>query len=629
MAKALVFSLVFLVALVVAAWEVWAKWRRIREGEPLRRTDRPLKRLFNALVPSVAQTCSISKPRLLTGFMHALVAWGFFAYALGFLGHALGAWGLEIPLLSWPADIMGIPVLVGVAYLLVRRRFVQPEHLRPPERNDILVKIRFKWVNLESCLILYLISGIVITQLLWEAWSGTSAPVGSALASVLGFHPGLSEAAWWAHVLMVLGFMVWLPRTKHIHLFWGPVNRFFTNTGLEPTGVVRKLDLEDESLDHFGAVLVKHLPWKSLSDGYACVECGRCQEVCPAYLTEKPLSPRAIMENLKVAPVEGEVLKEVMTASSAWACTTCGACMGVCPVGNEHLEVIFGTRQALALEMGQVPSELNAAYKNLELYGNPWGADPSERDKALEGLNVPQYDGQEFLLWLGCAGGIDPRGRKIARALAQVLQRAGVSFGVLGSEERCTGDLARRTGNEYLFQMLAEENVNLLKSKGVKKIITLCPHCYHTLKNEYPQFGLEVEVYEHSSFILGLIKGGRLKLRKGALKLTYHDPCYLGRHNGVYESPRAILREIGSLSEMPRSRELSFCCGGGGGGFWTEEKAPRINEERSKEALETGAKVIATACPFCITMLTDGVNAQGREEVGVRDIAELVLEHLE
>ena len=327
------FTALLLAALALAVWEVWLAWRRVRRGEPLKRNDRLLRRLLNAVLPPLVQACSISRPRVFTGLMHAFVAWGFFSYALGFLGHIFSAWGLELPALAWPPDLLSAPVLVGVVYLFVRRAFARPEHLRPPEREGILVKINFGHVNLESCVILLLISGIVITQLLWEAWGGVPAPVGRALSSLLGENPSLSQAAWWLHVLLVLGFMVWLPRTKHIHLLWGPVNRFFTNTGLEPTGVVRKLELEDESLDHFGAVLVKHLPWKSLSDGYACVECGRCQEVCPAYATGKPLSPRAIMENLKVAPVEGEIFKEVLTAGSAWTCTTCGACLHVCPVG--------------------------------------------------------------------------------------------------------------------------------------------------------------------------------------------------------------------------------------------------------------------------------------------------------
>ena len=428
---------------------------------------------------------------------------------------------------------------------------------------------------------------------------------------------------------------------------------------------------EDESL---GINHIYQLNWKQGLDIYTCTECGRCKEVCPAYTTDKPLSLFEFNDNLKHELLENtdnlikrgrlsnairqngnpehvEILKEkmaglnsqksligdVISEDTLWACTTCGACEEVCPVTIEHVPRIIAMRQGQFLMAEAYPAEVSPAMKGLERNGNPWGIGYDKRADWAEGLGVKtmaEDPDVEYLLWVGCAGSFDDRYQKVAKSLVKILQKAGVSFAILGVEEKCTGDFARRVGNEMLFQTMAQENIETLNNYKVKKIITACPHCLNTLKHEYPQMGGNYDVIHHTAFIDQLVREGKIKLKKSLEGgLTYHDPCYLGRYNNVFDQPRSILKSVSKdgLKELERNRRESFCCGAGGGRMWMEETiGKRIYLERSEEIVRQGVSNVAVACPFCLTMIEDGMKEMGKEEeVLTRDIAELVEKNME
>jgi Fe-S oxidoreductase len=481
-------------------------------------------------------------------------------------------------------------------------------------------------------------------------------PISVSLSSSLFENPSQNaetfyEIFWWIHILTILGFMNFLPYSKHLHVFTSIPNTYLAN--LDPIrNTLKPLDLEDEKAESFGAADIDQLSWKQILDGYSCTECGRCTDACPAHTAGKSLSPRDIIVKIRhrtkeKAPLlakgitEGEqfqktLIHDYIEDKVLWQCTTCMACVQECPVMIEHVDSIVDMRRNLVLTESQFPSGLNNVFKSLETNFTPWAFNAADRANWAEGLGIKtmaEDSNCEYLFWVGCAGSFDDRYKKVSQSFAKLMQKAGVEFRILGTQEKCNGDTARRLGNEYLAQMFIMENVETLNHYKVQKIVTACPHCYHSLKNEYKQFGGHYEVYHHTELIDEMISSGKLNLKNDNKKdVTYHDSCYLGRYNSVYESPRKSINAIENINliEMKRSKDRGFCCGAGGGRMFLEDdEGGRINEERTREALETNADTIASACPFCMTMITDGVkHFQKTEEVKVKDIAEIVLENV-
>jgi Fe-S oxidoreductase len=483
-------------------------------------------------------------------------------------------------------------------------------------------------------------------------------PVSMALAGLFADTPGtvvIFEISWWVHILFVLGFLNFLPYSKHFHVLTSIPNVYFSNRGIhrEGDGALKPLNLEDETAEKFGASDVEDLTWKQLFDSYTCTHCGRCTSVCPANITGKLLSPKKIIVDTRTrfeekapvlaagvtdAPVlQKQLLHDFITPQELWACTTCRACVQECPVMIEHVDEIVDLRRYLTLTEGEFPEQLQTLYRNLENNFAPWQFSPDDRAAWADGLDIPQLselgsaDEIDYLFWVGCAGSFDARYKKVSVALAHIMRKAGIRFAILGKEEKCNGDAARRAGNEYLAQTLMVDNIEKLNAYRVKNIVTACPHCFHSLRNEFPQFGGNYAVIHHTQLINELVQRGIISLdHPVAGEMTFHDSCYLGRYNDIYEQPREVLTAMQGASpvEMPRSRDKGLCCGAGGAQMFMEEtEGKRVNIERTEEALATGAGTIASACPFCMTMMTDGVKEKGKqEEVQVKDIAELVYE---
>ncbi len=452
----------------------------------------------------------------------------------------------------------------------------------------------------------------------------------------------VSDVAWWVHNLVVLTFMNLLPLSKHFHVVTSIPNVFFSK--LEPAGALSKQDLESEDAI-YGTSQMRHFNWKQVLDMYSCTECGRCASQCPATATGKPLAPRQLMLDLRDALYEHPemvldeanetkvVSENIISDEVLWSCTTCRACEEACPVMIEYVDKIVDMRRYLVQEEARFPTELTKAFQGMERQGNPWGIGADKRADWAQGLNVPllaENPEAEYLLFVGCAGSFDDRAQKITQALAKILEAGGVSYAILGRDEPCNGDTARRLGNEYLYQTMAAMAVETFTGMNVKKVITNCPHCYNTIKNEFPQFGGDYEVVHAADLVADLIKRGKLKLSGdgGGGTVVFHDSCYLGRYNDVYESPREILAALAGVEvvEAERSRSTGMCCGAGGGRMWIEEDpSQRVNTLRVEQLLETKAGTIASACPYCMTMLDDGVKSKSLEdEVQTRDLMELV-----
>jgi Fe-S oxidoreductase/nitrate reductase gamma subunit len=623
------------------------------------------------------------------GLLHAGIFWGFVLLTIGTANIVTG--GLVEAVLSWPLggalwtavsamqNVVAVIVLASIAWAFWRRLVSRPPRLT---------------YNRDALLILAMIGGVVLTELLAEAFefaahgdqpgafvsAAIAAPLRSAL-SADALRAGFA-ILWWAHMALVAAFLVYLPFSKHLHIATSFPNIWYRK--LRPRGELPALELEDESAT-FGVKTIADLGWKDLLDGFTCTECGRCQQACPAWNTGKPLNPKTFVMGLRDLSVEAEhglnlipnspIVRESMGLDdrlapdaldhpivdaaipyeAVWDCVTCGACVEACPVLIEHVDKIVGLRRNLVLEESRFPTELTAAFRGMEGVGNPWGQPPTTRTDWTKGLpfEVPtvasvaaagELDQLDVLYWVGCAAAFDERNRRTARAFATCLDAAGVRFAILGQEESCTGDPARRMGNDYVFQVLAGQNVETLNryAMGERTIVTACPHCFNTIANEYPQLGGRYRVVHHSVYLSELLAAGRLRVTdgggaNGGGAVTVHDSCYLARYNGVIAAPREVLGAVGGieLREMDASGRQTFCCGAGGGRMWMEEtRGTRINAERTRQALATGASTVATACPFCVVMLRDGLadaaaaGADGAGAVAARDVAEILAESL-
>jgi len=460
--------------------------------------------------------------------------------------------------------------------------------------------------------------------------------------SIIPADPSWWHLFWWTHVVLLFSFLAYVPHSKHMHIIFAIVNTFFMD--LTPSGAIKKADLE--KTETFGVNRVEQLSWRQLLDGYACTECGRCTDACPANATGKPLNPMRIITNMRdtldaqgaailAGKVEGlpDMFETVHSKEGIWACTTCYACVYECPVMNEHVPKIIEMRRHMVLTQGEMPPETREAMRNIEQNFNPWGIGWDQRARWAEGLGIPTMaeanaaQGIEVLYWVGCAASFDDRNRKVAQAFARILRKAGVRFAILGPEEKCTGDPPRRLGNEYLAQTMIMGNVETLNRYAVTRIVATCPHCFNTLKNEYPDFGGRYDVVHHSQFLRELIDAGRLTPTKDVLQfLTYHDACYLGRYNQIFDEPREVLYRIPGVRvvEMEKSRDRGFCCGAGGARMWMEEPGEKVNHRRLSHIEETQANAVATACPYCLIMLDDAAKTKNREDIRRYDIAELL-----
>jgi Fe-S oxidoreductase len=585
--------------------------------------------------------------RLGPGLMHAFIFWGFMVLIPTILIAMIGIVDKNdtLPWLGhqgWYAllvDIFCVLVLGGVLGALWIRKVQRPK--------------RFEGSHLgEADLILALIATIVISLLLWHAtrialhlndWPASWSPVSNALSKLFADNQTtkvLERVFVWIHVLTILGFLAYLPRSKHLHIFVAAVNVWFGRT--RARGRLEPLKFDDPDIPEdelrFGAGTAPDLTWKEVLDTFSCTECGRCQDACPAFATGKILSPKLVIMGLRdlvlAQDTETPLVGNAVPADMVWDCVTCGACVQACPVSIEHVDHIVDLRRHLVMVESSFPAEAEPMLRDVERASNPWGKAQSERaDWAAElGIKIlePGDPAPDYLYWVGCASSFDERARKTAEATAKLLQNANVDFAILGPRESCTGDPARRMGNEYVFQAFAEQNVETLNDAGITKIVTGCPHCFNTLGNEYPDFGGNYEVIHHSELLSTLIRDGRIKPTKttGDLPITYHDSCYLARHNDVVQAPREIVSAIGTPIEMQRSRKQTFCCGAGGAHMWMEERGKAINEARVREAADTGAGTLAVACPFCTVMLDDGVQSAGTD-LRVVDVATLLSEAID
>jgi Fe-S oxidoreductase len=650
-------------------WGFYRLYRRIARGreDAELRWDRLAARVWYALTTTLLQSRTFRK-RPVVSFFHSFIFYGFVFYILvNFVDAVEGYFPVSISSGSWwgaaynlSADVLSALVLVGVVALVVRRFFLPSRRdFRFNERTMLHEDVRRQYISLDS-----LIVSIFILFHVGSRAVGAGAKLAAKgpdrfqpFATLLShaFTPANAEAwrvfGYWGALGSVLLFLMYFPYTKHVHLFMAPAKYLVAREAT--SGVLPALDVNLESEEpKLGAKRLEDLGWPRLLDAYACIQCNRCQDVCPASATGKSLSPAALEINKRMelnslaragagfengAESPRPLLGFALSAEAAWACTTCGACMEVCPTQNEQMLDIIDIRRQQVMMEGEFPAQLQTAFRGMERASNPWGIGHEKRLEWAEGLVVPTIEENpepDVLYWVGCAASYDPQSQKTARAFVQLLTRAGVNFAVLGKKECCTGDTARRAGNEYLYRQLADQNVTTLTAVRPKLIVATCPHCMNTIGKEYRQIGGDFKVVHHTEYLESLVAEGRLEVEATESSVTYHDPCYLGRHSGVYDAPRNVLRVLtNDFVELERKRENSFCCGAGGAQFWKEEEAgsERISDNRYREATERleghgEGKVLAVGCPFCKSMLESTPGKGAGDGIAVKDVAELLLE---
>ena len=653
-ATSAIFTPLLIASLLFFAWSCYRRFSLVTVGAAEDRFSDPVRRIKEMLLYAFGQKRVVSRP---FGFNHFVIFWSFLILLIAngeFMIHGVFP-GISLTLLP-DGVYLAVMLLIDLATLLALAAVVVAAVRRiiaPPYPTARTFEAFFILGLIATLMLAYY--GIAAVRIAEGRESAAAyMPISSFVASLLQGFPSASSLqsfslfCWWLHAVALLVFMNFLPYSKHMHILTAIPNCYFRRFE-QPNTMPRE---EFAPGKNYGADRVDQLTWKDLFDSYSCTECGRCQNACPASITGKPLNPRQVVHDLKMnllangpllqkgrtptLPLIGPDGEGSVSEEAIWSCTTCGACMESCPVFIEQMPKLITLRRHLVEMKSRFPEELLNFFENMEQRSNPWGIAPSERTKWTSTMPVKSFEaGQtEYLLFVGCAGAFDSRQKHVTVALATILDRAGVSWGILGKDEKCCGDSLRRLGNEYVFDKMARENVKIFQEKGVKKVITPCPHCFSTLKNDYRQYGLEVEVVHHSQLIQELLASGSLKLTRQVAdmgKVVFHDSCYLGRHNEVYDAPREAVRAAtGSApAELERNRDNSFCCGAGGGRMWMEEHSgTRINHNRVQEALAQNPDTVCVSCPYCMTMFEDGIKDEKAEQVRVKDIAEIVAEGL-
>jgi Fe-S oxidoreductase len=650
-AKPIVFLVIFILALAFFAYSSYKRFGLIFKGRPENRIDHFFKRFWNMIYFAFFQKRVVAKP---FGVNHFVLFWAFMLLLISNTEFLLNGLFPALSFSNLPAgtyhvlafifDIASGLALLSVIIAVIRRLIAPPPFTEGRSRDaftilSMVAILMLAYFGLKACNIAYAFN-----------WAGAATYM--PISSFIGTHvfintiglPSWINIFWWIHAIVLLSFLNYLPYSKHMHILTSIENCFFKS--LEKVGTQPREEFKKGNT--YGVGKVEEFTWKGLFDSYACTECGRCSDNCPAAQTEKTLQPRLVIHDIKTnllktakgkvpAPLIGDGGEGSVTETALWECTTCGACMEVCPVFIEHVPQIVKMRRNLVEMKAKFPDELLTFFENMEQRSNPWGMAPAERTKWAQDIDVKPFEAgkTEYLFYVGCAGAFDPRNRQTTLSIAKILDKAGVAWGTLGRDEMCCGESLRRLGNEFIFDKMAQANIKQFKDKGVKKIITTCPHCFNVFKNDYKQYGADFEVTHHTDFINNLLNTGKLKLKANNTlgNVVFHDSCYLGRYNGLYEAPRqALTAATGKApAEMDKHKDKAFCCGAGGGRMWMEEKEGKlINVARVEQALEKKPDTVCVACPYCMTMFDDGLkDKEASDKVQVLDLAEIVAKAIE